>query len=428
MAGFTAAKKINQQAASLPPIFKNILVADLGESIYEGTLVAKRTDGKFYAADPREGARPLGIAVNTALTTGTTALKVQIGPSLRVLARTASTVAIASDDYHAIRVVSSDDDNTLNQKDDGVLVYAVDGTQVTAHPKIPNSIPIGRLFVDVIDGGAGVDTGYIHFFDQVNIPPNWHGTDLFEAYPSELGGRSDFTIPARRIVLRKTFDKRIIATVAQSAGSTQQFEDSDFGAAGSAGTPVLDVTGGTSVLTGGSDNDIVQVVPHATAEVSPFKKITWSQGLRLRCMWEFSLAAATSINIVIGMRITVDGSTAAGDRTTDADFSFLTMSTDLSETTFKVSHVSDGGTVVTTDTGVTATAATNYMFTVDFDEDGVARYYLKAQGDRSATLIYTATAVTSAAVTLKPTAVLQTLTGAAKTFTLVRVLCAQDIA
>ena len=427
MAGFTAAKNIRTKQTSITPEFVYVDVEDLGESIYKGTLVARRTDGKVYAADPRENARWLGQAENTALTTGTNRLKITAGgPGLRIQTGPASTAAEASDTYHMLLCTSSDDDATLDAKDDGVIVYAVDGTSVTAHPKVPNSIPIGRLEV-VITGAEGTAEAYIHTFDRVNAPGNWNPTGQFSAAPLELGGRTDFTIPDRRVVLNKVFQKEILAAAA-SAGAYTAAYDTDFVNVGSTGTPVLSTRGGSSLVTTTGDNDITAIVPHSVAEFSLFKSVTWSQALRLRCEWEFSIPSAAAIAIAIGMRITIDGSTAMVDRTTDADFAFLSFDTDVaSETTFQVMHNTDGGTPVKTNTGVTATAETNYIFTVDIDEDGLHRYYLKAQGDRSSTLIYTSAAAASAATTLKPFAAVSTRTTAAKTLTVYRHLLAQDV-
>ena len=40
-----------------------------------------------------------------------------------------------SDTYHCWRFISSDDDDTIDAKDDGVIVYFTSDGEVTAHPK-----------------------------------------------------------------------------------------------------------------------------------------------------------------------------------------------------------------------------------------------------------------------------------------------------
>jgi len=423
---YSAGKTISVQRTSLTPAFVHIPVAEIGETIWKGAGVIRKADGKAYMATQSELGRIIGIAENDVTTTGTDKLKLSVGPDLRIKAVPCTNEAEGADTYHAWRVISSDDDDTLDAKDDGVIVYFTSSGEVTAHPKIPNSVPAGRLFVETT-GAEGTGVAYVHILDRANPIPVWNKTGSFMDGPQELGGRSDFTIPARRVLLAKQFKKPILAAAA-SVGAYNLDQDEDFIVVGSAGTNVLASRGGVAVLTGGSDNDIVQVIPDSTTAYSLYDDTAWSQGLRLRCEWEFSLPSAAAVAVMAGMRITVDGSTAAMDRTTDADFSFLTLDTDVSgETTFQVCHVTDGGTVVTTDTGVTAAADTNYIFTVDFDEDKIARYYLKAQGDREATLIYTAAAASSAATTLKPTLALATRTGSAKTVHIYRVAVSQDI-
>ena len=381
----------NNLTTNLAPRRRTVAMAFIGETIYKGSSVARRSDGKYYMYTPGETNEFAGVAADTATTTTAAGLVLTIGPDYRLKVYPVATAALSTDTFRATYgghgCIAGDDDATFDAEDNGMPVYAVDGGTFTIHPKVPNSSLVGYLSLEAT-GAIGTGWGYVRMIgeEQTKLAgAKWHPTGAL------LDGSSPQTLHtidnAHARTNRVVFGKKVMRQIGVAGDIAISFDpDLLHTESGTAVETIEAATGSALIATAGGANttDSAMTGGHTTTDVSWVGQHTFSTTKRVRWGWVGHLPDVTVTSFKAGLALTL-----VMDRTTDADGVTFEYNTTLDTTAFwrVVTHIA--GVDATTATTVAVTADTVYRFEIDIDDDRIARCYIDG------VLVHTTAALTS---------------------------------
>ncbi len=146
--------------------------------------------------------------------------------------------------------------------------------------------------------------------------------------------------------------------------------------AASAGTSVS-AEGGIDVVTAGSDNDQMILVPHEDANANQMHPDTLTWGSDRELEFECSITTPSDITtMTMVMGLTLDASPAVMSVASPDDFILLNFNTDDSDTTWGIVLDKGNNGPIDLDTGITVVASTTYHFKIIFTPDEAVHVYV----------------------------------------------------
>ena len=213
--------------------------------------------------------------------------------------------------------------------------------------------------------------------------------------------------PALNAVLTAAFDNADATNASNVTITTaRNVANKDFEVAGDNMTTALvtfsTTVAGITLTTDTTDNDSAYICPHLDTKQTAWTNTLW--GTENQVIWEAAIKTDTAVLTTLlwaGLKLTQDPTIA-----TDDNQVYFRYDTDVPDTNWQC-ITSIAGVDTTTDSGVTVSGATVYLFRIEIDSDRKAHFYIDD------VLVHSTTALTND-IDLIPYIGVQALMGAAR--------------